>query len=151
MIDSIKRITDRINETIDRRRIEKKTFFNDGWTILAILVSYLTYSYLGPKSLFTLAFIYVSIEFVFKATIDVTCWFLQISGLTHSLILTGQKKLKKTLRSTIAASIVIVYLIICTAIFTLFFVMIALDIKKLQQASMGHLRLDRFTGIVDIP
>jgi ABC-type spermidine/putrescine transport system permease subunit I len=92
----------------------------------------------------------MTIEFAVKLVVDFACWILKISGLTNSLILSEQGKLRRTFHSTIAAILVLVYFIVCTAIFTLFFVMIAIDIKKLQQASLGLFKLDRVAGFVDL-
>lgn len=150
LIQSIQRITDLVNETLERRSFQKKTFFNDGWTILATLVSYLTLTLLGSKSLLKLALLFVLIEFGVKLSIDIISWVLKNSGLTNALILTEQGKLRRSFHSLIAATLVLVYIVVCTAIFTLFFVMIALDIKKLQQASLGLFKLDRVAGFVDL-
>jgi hypothetical protein len=128
----MQRITDQVNETLDRRSIQKKTFFNDGWTILSVLVSYLTYNTFGSRSLVQLGLMYGLVEFVVKVSVDLTCWFLSKSGLTQSFILNKEGKLVRSLHSMIAASLVLVYLVLCTAIFTIFFVMVALDVKKLQ-------------------
>lgn len=121
-----------MNETHERRSFQKKTFFNDGWTILATLVSYLTLTLLGSKSLIKLALLFILIEFAVKLSIDIISRVLKNSGLTNALILTEQGKLRRSFHSLIAATLVLVYIVVCTAIFTLFFVMIALDIKKLQ-------------------
>ena len=115
-----------------------------------MLVSYLTLTLFGFKSLLKLVLLYITIEFAVKFAVDSACWILKISGLTNSLILSEQGKLRRSFHSTIAAILVLVYFVVCTAIFTLFFVMIAIDIKKLQQASLGLFKLDRVAGFVDL-
>jgi hypothetical protein len=66
------------------------------------------------------------------------------------VLLSEDGKLRRKYHSGISVAIVLTYLIFCAGIFTLFFIMLAVDMKKLQTASFGLFRLDKIAGIVEI-
>ncbi len=116
--------------------------------MLSLLVSYLAYKKFGFKGLFSLLIIYIIIEFLVKFAVDLLCYVLQTTGLTNSLLLSDEGKLRRKYHSGITFSIVVTYLVFCVGIFTLFFILLAVDMKKLQTASFGLFRLDKIAGIV---
>lgn len=146
---SFQTVSDKVNRVIDDRRLSKKTMFNDGKTVLALLFVYVGLTRLGTPTFGQVLGLLCLLEFAVKLAAALALWLLKSTGLTHLLVLDAQSKLLSCHHNLIASALCLGYFLICGATVIVIAGLVALDLNRLRTHTLGLLPWDKAKALLD--